>query len=272
VSTADLSRPELRRALGGDLDRQLRVSSSTGSTNSDALAWADRGAAHGAVVVTDHQTAGRGRRGRSWLSQPGRALQFSVVLRPEVPAADAGLLSTMVGVAAAEGIASCSGLAVRLQWPNDVTVEGRKLAGILVETRVADSLVRIAVAGVGINVDWRCSELPGAISERATSLRCELERAGRAGVPARAELLAAVVARLDALYPMAVHPAGVSEIVGRATALSDVVGRTVVVRLAHGEVVEGVATRVAASGALELSSGGRLLTVEAGEVERVRRS
>jgi len=137
----------------------------TGSTNADAAALAEAGAAEGAVVVADLQTAGRGRLGRSWSSPPGAGIYASVLLRPE--ALVARLLPIAAGVAIAEAIEEITGLAPALKWPNDVYLAGgeahpaRKVAGILAESGVSagDGWV---IIGFGINV------LPAALPAHLT--------------------------------------------------------------------------------------------------------
>src|SRR3954469_17377079 len=160
-----------RRALGGTRFADVRWVDETGSTNADALALARQGAPEGIVLVADHQTAGRGRQGRTWEAPPGASLLVSVLLRP--PAAVAGLTTMAVAVAAAEGMEEVTGFAPRIKWPNDLVWPGdgsapdRKLAGILAE---ADWPARspadggwsppppgervVVVAGMGINVNW----------------------------------------------------------------------------------------------------------------------
>lgn len=114
------------------------------STNRLAGELARRGASDGVVVVADHQTAGRGRRGRTWESRPGSALLASVVLRPVPP-----LVTLAAGVAAAEACQAVAAVPVTLKWPNDVMSAGGKLGGILSEL-VGDS----AVVGLGLNLGW----------------------------------------------------------------------------------------------------------------------
>ncbi|MFN2489593.1 MAG: biotin--[acetyl-CoA-carboxylase] ligase [Actinomycetota bacterium] len=267
---ADLTAAAIAAATSGRLGAPLRTFAEIGSTSTEALEWADEGAPEGALVVADHQTAGRGRRGRGWLSEPGRALQFSLVLRPRLPVERAGLVTTCLGVAVAEALEACHGLDALIKWPNDVDVGGRKVAGILVESRVANGIVASAVAGVGINVGWRCDEVPEEIAARASSVRCELERLGRAPEVGRAELLGGVLARLEPLLDAIGADAGASDVVRRATARSEVVGRAVRVRLASGAALEGVALGLLETGSLELDVGGTALRIEVGEIERVR--
>ncbi|RDG36806.1 biotin--[acetyl-CoA-carboxylase] ligase [Streptomyces corynorhini] len=166
---SDLERPPLnaralRRGLvvPGGLWTSLDVVAATGSTNSDLVARATRGAAEGAVLVAEEQTAGRGRLDRRWSAPARSGIFFSVLLRPgpDVPVARLGWLPLLTGVAVATGLARAAGVDTALKWPNDllVTVDGeeRKAGGILVE-RAGDDAV---VVGVGVNVSLRADELP----------------------------------------------------------------------------------------------------------------
>src|ERR1700731_1016213 len=104
------------------------------STNAVAMEMARAGAPEGLVVVADHQTAGRGRLGRSWESPPGASLLASILLRPVLPPARLALCAGAVALAAADACAALTGVEPRLKWPNDLVVGGRKLAGILAES------------------------------------------------------------------------------------------------------------------------------------------
>jgi BirA family biotin operon repressor/biotin-[acetyl-CoA-carboxylase] ligase len=130
----------------------------TDSTNTRARELAGAGAPHGTLVTAAEQSAGRGRQGRTWSAPAGRALLCSVIVR-EPPR----LLPLVAGVAVAE----IAGPQAQLKWPNDVLVEGRKVAGILVEGRPQE---RWAVVGVGVNVALRQSDFPDELRERAISL------------------------------------------------------------------------------------------------------
>jgi BirA family transcriptional regulator, biotin operon repressor / biotin---[acetyl-CoA-carboxylase] ligase len=144
------------------------------------------GEAEGTTVATDHQTAGRGRLGRVWEDVPGRALLFSVLLRPAVEMARWPELSVVAG----EAVASAVGAGAVVSHPNDVMVEGRKLAGVLPEATAG----RI-VLGIGVNVNQRPDELPVDAAKPPTSLRVELGREID-----RAALLAAILAELERGY------------------------------------------------------------------------
>lgn len=146
------------------------------------------GAPEGAVAVTDEQTEGRGRLGRSWHAPAGSSLLFSILLTPAVPTERLPELSLVAGAAVAEAIAGETGLAATIKHPNDVLIGGRKVAGILAES--AEGRV---VLGIGINVSQAEDELPPGVA--ATSLRL----AGAQDVD-RSALLAAVLASLEAGY------------------------------------------------------------------------
>ena len=269
---SDLSDEILERALTGRFGRYRRVYDSIDSTNLDALRWAaEEGAAEGSLVVSDEQTAGRGRWGRSWVAAPGSALMFSVVLRPHDPI-DGGLLTTAAGLAVADGIQSASGLPTMLKWPNDVLVVSRKVAGILVEARTGgtagDATGNAIVVGAGINLHWRRDEIPSDLAESATSIAAEVESGRGERVPARAELLAAVLKELERLLGY-VTSKGSDEIIQEASGRSAVIGERVTIRFADGTESEGLATGIASNGGLILDEK-RIIT--AGEIERLRPS
>jgi BirA family transcriptional regulator, biotin operon repressor / biotin---[acetyl-CoA-carboxylase] ligase len=254
----------IERSLTGRFGMRVRHVRVTGSTNADAFEWAEAGAPEGALIVADQQTAGRGRWGRSWRSDPGSSLMFSIVLRPEAPAGSLHLLTTALGLACCYGIDSTTSIATHLKWPNDVTVGGRKLAGILVESRVSENRIDFAVAGVGINVSWRTGEVPDEISARATSIAIEMERLDLAPPPPRLEILKAILAALETLYPAP------SDLLEQASARSEILGREVVVRRADGRTLSGRARRLAPTGALELDVDGDVVVVHSGEVDSLR--
>jgi BirA family transcriptional regulator, biotin operon repressor / biotin---[acetyl-CoA-carboxylase] ligase len=146
-------------------------------------------APEGAVVAADEQTEGRGRLGRTWHAPPGTSLLFSIVLEPDVPGERLPELSLVAGEAVAEAIAAVAKVVPTIKPPNDVLVDGRKVAGILAEA--SDGRV---VLGVGVNVSQRADELPDDVVTPATSLALE-----RADVD-RSELLAAILEALERRY------------------------------------------------------------------------
>jgi BirA family biotin operon repressor/biotin-[acetyl-CoA-carboxylase] ligase len=161
----------------------------------DAVAEAARaGAGEGFVVVAGAQTAGRGRRGRAWESLPDAGLYVSVLLRPSAAQARAlALLTLAVGVGVRRAIVHATGVAPELKWPNDLVVDGRKLAGILAEGHAIGTDAQAVVVGIGINIS--ASMMSDEVARRATSI--EEERGQRI---ARGDLLEAVLADVAAVY------------------------------------------------------------------------
>jgi BirA family biotin operon repressor/biotin-[acetyl-CoA-carboxylase] ligase len=210
---------------------------STGSTNERARVLAGAGAPHGTLVTTAHQTAGRGRQGRTWVAPPGRALLCSLVVRPPDE-----LLTLRGGLAVAE----LAGAGARVKWPNDVLVDGRKVAGVLAEGRPQEGW---AVLGIGVNVAVDVRALPEALRARAGTLG----RTPAAVEPALVELLAALDRWLAAPSRL------VTEELARRDALA---GRGV--RWADGT---GVGAGIDAGGRLLVrGDDGSLTALEAGEV------
>jgi BirA family transcriptional regulator, biotin operon repressor / biotin---[acetyl-CoA-carboxylase] ligase len=144
----------------------------------------------GTIAVADEQTEGRGRLGRSWHAPAGTALLFSTLLIPAVEPSRLPELSLVAGNAVAEAIANTTGLDPRIKFPNDILIGGRKVAGIL-----AESSEGRVVLGIGVNANQRETELPADAQTEPTSLRLELGRRVD-----RAELLAAILARLEPAY------------------------------------------------------------------------
>jgi BirA family biotin operon repressor/biotin-[acetyl-CoA-carboxylase] ligase len=259
VTDADAAHPPReRRPLDDARVPGWRVEhlAATGSTNAVAAERAEPGL----VVVTDHQTAGRGRLDRGWETPAGAALTFSAVVDPGVPDARWPWLPLLTGLAVAEAVRRATGIGATLKWPNDVLVGDRKLAGILVE-RVGPSDRPVAVIGVGVNVHQ--TELP---VEGATSLALE------GSAVDRADLLEAVLERLAAELadwrsaggePGRLHAAYL-----RACST---VGREVSVQLPGDRTVTGLAETVDPVGRLVVREpGGERVAVGAGDVVHVR--
>jgi BirA family biotin operon repressor/biotin-[acetyl-CoA-carboxylase] ligase len=182
---------EARRAeLGTQFGIPLVAEAETGSTNDDALEAAKRGAPQGAVFVADAQRSGRGRRGNTWSSPPGQNLTFSVLLRPKVPAERISAIALVAGLAVRAAIAARIGAAVSIKWPNDVLCAGKKIAGILVESRMDGAHIDAVVVGIGVNVHMR--DRPPEIANLATSLALLADPS-----PSRETLLAEVLAGFE---------------------------------------------------------------------------
>lgn len=170
VESADLlSRAELLSTLSTRWAGQSLVFlDEVDSTNNEAKRLADRGAAHGTLVVADHQTAGKGRRGRSWSSPKGSGIWMSLLIRPDFAPGAASMLTLVAAMAVSAGIRETTGLDCLIKWPNDIVFDGKKVCGILTEMSTEEDCIRHVVIGIGINVNT--PDFPEEIAPRATSL------------------------------------------------------------------------------------------------------
>jgi BirA family transcriptional regulator, biotin operon repressor / biotin---[acetyl-CoA-carboxylase] ligase len=203
----------------------------------------------GAIATTDHQTAGRGRLGRSWLEAPGTSVLVSVLLRPP-PELRAPQLSLVGGLAAALAVEQALGLAAQIKWPNDVMVDRRKVAGVLAEAREG-----VVVLGLGVNVNQMREELPGDAVVPAASLRTVDGR-----VRDREEVLWSLLERLDVLYA-AWREGGLDAVYDDLGGRDFLRGRRVVV-----DGIGGVAQMITRDGRLEIATASGPVLVESGEV------
>lgn len=164
------------------------------STNDCLKKLAAEGAPHGTVILSDHQTGGHGRRGRSFLSPPGVGLYLSILLRPECPPAQLMHLTCASGVAMCDAVEKSAGFRPGIKWTNDIVYEKRKLGGILTELRLnPKGLVDYAIVGIGINCCQKSQDFPPEIRDVAGSLSMVAGPVNRLRVAA---------AELDALWAM----------------------------------------------------------------------
>ena len=248
---AQMLRAGLYTAIVG---RSVRFYQSTPSTMDDAAQWARDGAEEGAVVVAETQTASRGRQGRRWVSDAGN-LYFSVLFRPD--AAALPLLSPLAGVAVARAVRRVAGLYPTIKWPNDIIIDGRKVAGILAESALSGSRIDYAIVGVGVNIALDVSADP-EIAGTAASLN---QLAG-AEVD-RAELLRRILQYMDALY-LDLHRR--RSPIPEWRRWLDTIGKRVTV--AHYDTAQtGLAEDIDDAGNLLLrTDAGNLLTLAAGDI------
>jgi BirA family transcriptional regulator, biotin operon repressor / biotin---[acetyl-CoA-carboxylase] ligase len=182
---------DLEAALAAiPLVRRVVLHDETGSTNDDARRLAQEGAPDGTVVVARSQRAGRGRLGRAWHSPGGTGLYLSILLRPAGPLERVGRYALVAGIATVEACRAAGAAGARIKWPNDVVVDGRKLAGILAELRSGADTAEL-VLGFGVNLRTPEGGFPADIATTATSLAAAsggagVDLAGTAVVLARA--------------------------------------------------------------------------------------
>jgi BirA family biotin operon repressor/biotin-[acetyl-CoA-carboxylase] ligase len=242
--------------------RAVEYHAEIGSTNDRARELLASPGGEGVAVVSDLQTAGRGRRGRAWVSPPGVNLMVSVSFKPDIAPELSSLLGLSVGLAlrsACGSVAPDAGLAIR--WPNDlVDGLGRKVAGVLIETVLADGRLTEAVIGMGINANWRREEMPPEIAAQATSLL------KLAGSPIdRVVLLGRLLDALDAEFRALER--GESPI-GQARAASWLDGREVELDLGE-QVLAGRVAGLGDDGSLLLDATEGRLALAMGVVVRV---
>ncbi len=256
-----LDRAFIRSRVGSiPIGYEIHYHLETGSTNDLAMEAARSGAPHGSVFISEHQTRGRGRLGRSWFSPPGSGLWFSVVLRPGLRLADSWMVTLGAATAIARAVESTCGIAPNLKWPNDLRYRGKKICGILTEAVPLRGKLDVAVLGIGINVNQDTRELPLDLQGSTISLK---QATGRA--VSRSELLATVLEELDLtiknLNPGIVREAWLSR--------TDMLGAEVCV-IVEKRTITGVAVDLTSKGALVVrDSGGGMHHVETGEVTQV---
>jgi len=242
----------------------LEVLKAIDSTNLRAKALAGQGAAEGTVVVADAQTHGRGRRGRTWFSPPGRSLYASIVLRPPLAPAQAPQITLMTAVAVAKCLQEAAQLDARIKWPNDILVGDKKIAGILTEISTEMDMVDYVVVGLGINVNTRRSEMPEEIQEIATSVAIETGQEAN-----RAELLCKLLSRFEACYDL-LKTSGFGPVMAQWREMTDIIGQHVYVDVLDKRHT-GVVAFVDDDGVLVLKDHqGQLHRIFSGDVTRIR--
>lgn len=258
-----LDGPALEAALtrDGTLWRSVEVVPEIGSTNAALAAEAAQDAPEGAVLVAEHQVAGRGRLDRIWTSPPRAGLTVSFLLRPDVPAARRGWLPLLTGVALAEAVGEVTGVGASLKWPNDLlALDGRKLAGIL-----AESSGTAVVVGTGLNVSTTAEELPGTGTSLSRVLGAPVDRA-----PVLLAFLRAVERRYLRWAEVLGDPVS-SGLAQDYLAWSSTVGTDVAVSLPDGSTLEGTAQGIDWDGRLVVATQQGTVELASGDVQHVRR-
>jgi BirA family transcriptional regulator, biotin operon repressor / biotin---[acetyl-CoA-carboxylase] ligase len=265
------------RARGGHWGQPLLLLDSAPSTNDLALDAERQGAVEGASFLVREQTEGRGRRGNAWWAPAGDNLTCSVLLRPGLPPTQGNALPLVVGLAVRQVVSDAlaslfTAPPVLVKWPNDVWVGSRKIAGILVESRLRDNLVSAAVVGIGLNVGTL--EFPEDLAGHATSLARELRprRSRRRAdgtlppspptVPRREDLLAQLLVNLEQRHER-FRSAGLSSFLPELDACDALRGRPVRI-----DDVVGTAAGITTTGGLRvIDPAGRERVTHAGHVE-----
>lgn len=150
------------------IDRNIVFLESTDSTNMQVKKLADEDAPHGTVVVAETQNAGRGRAGRRWESPAGCNLYFSLLLREGVVPEKASMLTLVMGLSVQEAVAACCGVQTQIKWPNDIVLDGKKIAGILTEMHLQENAAPYVIIGTGVNI--KAQEFLPELENKATFL------------------------------------------------------------------------------------------------------
>ncbi|PYJ51775.1 MAG: biotin--[acetyl-CoA-carboxylase] ligase [Verrucomicrobia bacterium] len=168
---------EMRADLGTTvIGREIIVLEQTGSTNDAILRIATSNSKEGLVLFAEHQTEGRGQRGNRWESAAGKGLWFSILLQPRIDINNSPRLTTWAAEAISDLIQNEFSLKATIKLPNDVEIDGRKVAGVLVEMRAQEKAPHLAIAGIGINVNQSLEDFPRELQIRAISLAMALDR------------------------------------------------------------------------------------------------
>lgn len=258
MTASDLSQARLEETVGSRAPA-IRYLPETTSTNTIAAEWAAAGAPEGAIVVADHQTAGRGRLGRSWFGKPGAGINLSVVLRPKIGVDRLGLLNLAGAIAVCRAVSEHH-LDSGIKWPNDVLIGERKVCGILAEANIERGRAVSVILGIGINVNLAREDFPEEISSTATSLLAETGHHHD-----RAEIIAAFLNHFGGLY-RPVPEGGSQQILDAYRPLCITLGRTVRIEMGDG-IAEGKALDIDEAGGLVLDSG---RVVRVGDVVHLR--
>ena len=253
-----LSKEELQQGLSTRIvGRKLFVFESIDSTNACAKTLADAGTEEGGVVVADFQTAGQGRLGRSWQSEPGANLLFSCILRPTLPQEQAGLLTFYASVAAARALEAVTGKAIECKWPNDVLLNGKKCCGILLENSFIGGMLSFSILGIGVNINQH--HFPAELEKRATSLRRVLGMEFN-----RKHILHAILGELDALLPD-VKQGAFEHILSEWNTRCRMFGKSITITN-HDSTFSGTALRLHTDGGLVVDTAEGRRIVYAGDV------
>ena len=236
------------------------------STNTEAKRIAEGAGSedwHGTVVVADMQTAGRGRRGRSWSSPQGAGLFFTILLKPEIDPSNAPMLTLVKAMAVVKGVEQVTGMQPQIKWPNDIVLNGKKIVGILTEMSAQIDYVNHIVVGTGINVHHK--EFPEEIAKTATSLDLELILADRVTQISRAQLLGAVLEYFEKYYEIYLKTQDLSMLAEEYNVMLVNKDREVRVLDPLGEFI-GTALGIDQRGELLVDKDGEILKVSSGEV------
>ncbi len=229
-----------------EVGQNLHYLVQTTSTMDDARRLAEDGAPHGTVVVADEQTAGRGTKGRIWVSPPGQSIHTTLIVRPTIE--QLKRLSIVSPVATTDAVRETTPLQPTIKWPNDIQMKNRKMGGILIEADWGAGQPHYALVGIGLNVNFDPAPWASLIDRPATSLMIELD-ARQEREPVFAALLNAFEHRFNQAESQQLHETWIARL--------NTLHKEVTVTLTTGEAVQGTAIGVDEAGALILETEDR---------------
>jgi BirA family biotin operon repressor/biotin-[acetyl-CoA-carboxylase] ligase len=221
--------------------QKIYTYNSIDSTNSCAKVIANNGAKEGAIVIAEYQTEGRGRQGRTWQSEPGLNLLFSLVIRPSLEINSVGLLPFFAAAGVAIAVEGYLGIRCECKWPNDVLLNGKKFCGILMESSFQNNMLDYAVIGIGLNVNQK--KFGPDIGKKATSLGVELKRDLD-----RKTIFQLVIRSLESIYAD-VRSGKFENVLKEWKARASIFGREIVL-IQAGNKIEGKAVSLMEDGGL----------------------
>lgn len=235
------------------------------STNTEAINQAKRGANEGLCVVAARQTAGRGRHGRTWISEKGAGLYFSIVLRPVIETRFFPLITLMAAIAVADMLENLYALKPDIKWANDIHIREKKICGILAEMTETDKGTAVIV-GIGINL--KSSNFPAEIARSATSIEEETGKQTNTE-----EILSSLTLFLNYFYEILQSDDGAAKIIAEWQKRSTYAfGKQVKVKL-ENETIFGTTDGLEKTGALRIKTdSGELKIIQAGDVENLRQA
>ncbi len=230
------------------------------STNNRALELAAQGYPEGTVVVAESQTAGRGRRGRTWYSPPRHGIYVSVIFRPQLAVREVPRLSLVIGVAVAETLETAFQLPARIKWPNDILINHRKVAGILSEVATGSKGIDYIVTGIGLNINNPLQDFPDDLRTAPTSVMAEKE-----APVSRVRVLQELLMHLENRYYQLLE-GDFNDILNKGKSMSTVLGKEVEYDSPDGLAI-GLAVDIDDNGFLLVKDKfGKIHTVTSGEV------
>jgi BirA family biotin operon repressor/biotin-[acetyl-CoA-carboxylase] ligase len=265
INFPDLSEEYIKSGIKENLWKNIFVYDKVSSTNELAMSLAAKDKLwSNTVIIADSQEKGKGRLGRTWISQPGMNIYMSILLRPKLETGNATMLTLLAAVACAHAIKKISGLPVRIKWPNDLMLSGKKLGGILTEIRAEIDKINLAVIGIGINVNMAEKDFIEEIHSVATSIKKESGKNC-----SRNELIIEILRQFERFYGILIKK-GKNTLLDQWKRLSSTIGKNVKVVIGD-ETLIGLAEDIDDNGMLilKLDSGLRR-QISAGDITLLR--